>query len=245
MTLTARLLLIITALTASLAALPGESGTARAGEPAGRVLREQTVEGMLILKGATRKNRCLIAVKTGRNTLTMVADRDELARALRGEDGAHARTGDYVRVTFVRKLMRIEGMDISANFFRSGELLAGDSGGVPTNIGDAFRGRAEIRAYACRGALRDEQHDFDDVRRACGKRDATRHLTLQADGKGYYTPDNGARRVELTWYPDEFEDGVVNILSEGKLHAYAVYDGRYLEGAAGPEDSLPTALKLE
>lgn len=220
---------------------------APAREPAGRVVAEHTVEGILTLKGPTRKNRCLIAVTSGTKTWIIVADRDALARAFSGENGTPPRSGQRVRVTFVRKHMRMEGIDISANFFRAGEQVgtATEPEGMPTNLGDAFKGKDHLTAHACRGILKDSERSFADVRRACTQRDATRQLILDANGKGSYTPGQGKEPVDITWYPDEFDDGVINILGNGKLHVYAVYDNRYLEGAAGPEDGLPTALKIE
>ncbi len=239
-----RLTAVITAL-CIVCVLPTNLAPAWANEPRGRVVREQTVEGQLILKGNTRKNRCLITVKNSRHAWTIVADRNVLANALASKDGTPPRSGDYVRITFVRKLLRIEGMDISANFFRSGERINTEPGGILTNIGDVFRGKPLIMAYACQGTLKEDNPTYEDVRRACDKRDAAKSLVLKADGNGYYIGDNSMHRIELTWYQDEFDEGVVNILSEGKLHMYSVYDGRFMEGAAGPDDKLPAALRLE
>lgn len=231
--------LFLTMVTLFFPLLPQSFGTALAGE------REQTVEGTLILKGNTRKNRCLLVIKNGHSSWTIVADRDALAQALTGKDGRRPRTGDYVRVTFVRKVLHIEGLAISANFFRSGERADTSPGGVPTNIGDIMAGKRELRATACLGTLSDEAHGYEDVRKACIKQHADRYMILLADGSGYYSSGKNTQHTELTWYPSEFDEGVVNIVTDGKLHSYVIYDGHYMEGAAGPNDNLPSALKLE
>ncbi|MBQ9405376.1 MAG: hypothetical protein IJU37_01390 [Desulfovibrio sp.] len=225
--------------------LPEVPNTAQAKGYATKVLRKQTVEGTLFLGGHTKRNRCLIVVKNGRSAWTIVADRDAMSRALRRENGRQPISGDYVRVTFERRVLHIEGMDITANFFCQGEQADANrgDGGALTNIVDAFANKTEIRAYACRGTVSDKAHGYDDVRRACGKRHKDRYLVLQANGKGYFA--TGQERADLSWYPSEFDEGVVHVVSNGKLHAYAVYDKRYMEGAAGPQDNLPTAFRLE
>lgn len=210
-----------------------------------RTLQTRSAAGRLILKGATNKGRYLIAIRTGRGLINIVTTPAQLREVLGG--GAMPRNGAAVRVTYATRQFPAQGFCLRANF-----LVGGNGGGEEeedagelTGLTYAFAGKNALKAVACQGEVEEARAAFEDVRKACRKRDPARALTLSADGSGTYTGDGGAHHVTVRWKANEFEPGAVDVLTNGRMRTYNVYDERYFEGAGGPDDGLPPVLKVE